>query len=293
MIGLFLNTKDEAVLLRWNLQFHLDWGFDVIAVADNASTDDTAQAVREFGDAVVYRRYENFGDRHAVRAAMLAEFRDVEWMLVSDTDEFIWAQDVSGPRDLLSEVPGDIVAVNFNQKLFVPTARDDVGQPVFAGREYWAPFGSSLHTSYGQAGKSFYRGSALGYIGTNDHWSAQVPHDRFQHPIFAIHHYMFRSEDQFVDKVARLPTWEEYTNPLKRLKWRVRTRPGELARWVGDYKSAWHRLYAREGEEGLRRFYRTEYTVSEDKLVDDLVNGELVHDADFAVYMRARYGAAV
>src|SRR4051812_13454597 len=93
MIVLLLVTQNEAELLRWNLHHHLAWGVDHVAVADNNSTDDTPDIVRELGDAASYQRFDDFHDRQLVRTAMLDAIRErhpVEWAGVADTDEFFW-----------------------------------------------------------------------------------------------------------------------------------------------------------------------------------------------------------
>ena len=151
MSVLALVTQNEDDLLRWNIQHHLHWGFDHIAVADNNSTDGTADVVREFGSAVSYQRFPDFHDRQLVRTAMIADIRQnerVDWAAVADTDEMFWAPG-AGPRDLLASTPADIVGVNFDMKLFVPTALDPGQVPVFVSRIYRSSSSASpLHTSY-------------------------------------------------------------------------------------------------------------------------------------------------
>ena len=156
MIVLALVTQNEADLLRWNIQHHLHWGFDHVAVADNNSTDDTPDVAREFGSAVSYQRFPNFHARQLVRAAMIEDLKrtaTVEWAAVADTDEMFWVPG-AGPREVLAEAPADIVGVNFDMKLFLPTALDPPDLPVFVRRVYRTSSSASpLHTSY-RAGKA-------------------------------------------------------------------------------------------------------------------------------------------
>src|SRR5437867_681302 len=95
MIVLLLVTQNEADMLRLHLEHHLTWGVDHVCVADNASTDETAEVARSFGSAVTHVRFDDFGERQRVRTRMLRDldlrFGRAAWVGVSDTDEFWWA----------------------------------------------------------------------------------------------------------------------------------------------------------------------------------------------------------
>jgi hypothetical protein len=295
MIVLLLVTQNEADLLRWNIRHHLDWGVDHVAVADNASTDATADVSHEFGDAVSYRSFPEFLERQSVRTAMLDDLRarhTVRWAGVADTDEFYWAERVDGIGGLLDDVPADIVGVNFDMKLYLPTDVDDPGLPVFMSRTHRS--GSSdgrLHTSY-RAGKSFYRADWLTTV-TDEHWCKEVPHPQHRHAEPAVHHYMVRDEDQFVQKVTRLISWAHPPDGfIARARWRrtpeiERTLPG----WSAPFKKEWWGVYQQGGEPAVREYYRNVYTLVGDRRRDALADGSLVEDAGFATWSRQRYGA--
>lgn len=291
MIVLALVTQNEEDLLRGNIQHHLNWGFDHIAVADNDSTDGTADVAREFGTAVSYQRFPDFHDRQLVRAAMIAKLKDqgrVDWAAVADTDEMFWAPGASGPRALLAGTPADIVGVNFDMKLFLPTVLDPPDVPVFIGRVYRSSSSASpLHTSY-RAGKSFYRGEWLTEI-LDEHWSANVPHDVYRHDEPAVHHYMIQDEDQFVQKVERLMSWVRPQKLTDRIRWKAKQRrnPDQLPHWIGKSKREWWSVYANHGEAGLREYYRTVYTLGEDRVRNAIAAGELVEDSAFARWAEA------
>jgi hypothetical protein len=116
-----------------------------------------------------------------------------------------------------------------------------------------------------------------------------VPHALFRHEYPAVHHYMVQSEDQFLVKVERLPNWNYYGNPLKWLKWKIITPRGELPRWTSRSKQEWYGVYNRQGEEGLRAYYRSIYTLSEERVREAIANGALTRDAGFAELTRQRY----
>jgi hypothetical protein len=295
VIVLLLVTQNEADLLRANLRHHLEWGVDHVGVADNDSTDDTRDVVREFGDSVSYRRFDDFHDRQIHRTALLDDLRahaPVEWVGVGDTDEFLWLPGTT-PAAVLGAVPPDKVAVNFDMKLFLPTTADDPDGPVFMRRRYRTSSSESpLHTSY-SAGKSFYRSSWLGTI-TDEHWCREVPHEQYRHPEPWVHHYMVGDEDQFVQKVTRLIAWAPPPEGLvARRRWR-RTPPERraLPGWSAPFKKEWWGVYQRGGEAAVRDYYRTVYTLGDDARRDALAKGELVEDGGFAHWARARYAVA-
>jgi hypothetical protein len=290
---LLLVTQNEADLLQWNIRHHLDWGFDHVAVADNDSTDGTADVVREFGDAASHRTFDDFWDRQQVRLEMLDAVRaehPVQWAAVADTDEFFWAEGASGIGDLLAGTPADIVAVNFDMKLFLPTDLDAPDEPVFTSRVHRTGSSESpLHTSY-RAGKTIYRSDWLTLI-TNEHWNPEVPHEQFRHVEPAVHHYMIQSEDQFVQKVTRLPSWLHRPKGFfARRKWdRTPDIERELPKRMGPSKREWWGVYQRGGEEGVREYYRTVYTLVGERREAAIADGSLVADPGFADYARARY----
>ena len=213
----------------------------------------------------------------------------VEWAAVADTDEMFWVPG-AGPREVLAEAPADIVGVNFDMKLFLPTALDPPDLPVFVRRVYRTSSSASpLHTSY-HAGKSFYRGEWLTEI-TDEHWSENVPHPVFRHAEPAVHHYMIQDEDQFVQKVERLVSWVRPKTTGAQIRWRVRRlrHRDDLPKWIGASNREWWRVYSHEGEPGLREYYRTVYTLGADRVAEAIAAGDLVEDPAFAHWASGSY----
>jgi hypothetical protein len=296
VIVLLLVTKNEGEMLRHNIAHHLDWGFDHVAVADNRSEDETPDVLREFGDHVSSVSFKDFIERREIRMRMLDDLKDrfgraLEWAAVSDTDEFWWAP-TAGVGELLASVPDDLVAVNFDQKLYLPTELDRTAGPVFVRRVHRTSGAASpLHTSYEQ-GKSFYRVSWLPAI-DDEHWCRQVPHARWRHDEPALHHYMIQDEEQFVMKVRRLTAWQtarrRRVESIKNVGRRLARRPvpSPVSR---DFKATWWSIYQEGGEEGLRSYYRSGYTLSADAVSAALEAGDLVHDPGFADHVAERFG---
>ena len=287
MIVMLLTTRDEADVLRLNLEHHLSWGVDRIGVCDNESNDDTQAVVAEFGDAVTSTVFHDFHERQGHRRAVLESIKarhgTPDWVGVSDTDEFFWAPGVSMP-DLFTDVPDDVVAVTFHQKLFIPTALDAATGPVYhRQRHRTGSYDSPLHTSY-REGKTFYRGSWLKRI-TAEHRSHLVPHAEWNPPDpFVLHHYMIRDEDQFVMKVERLGSWRKRKGLASKLWYhKLRRAIGlPLKPFVAGFKETWWNVYREGGEEGLRRYYRDTFCVQRADVPRLIGSGDLVCDEAFA-----------
>ncbi len=287
MIVLLLTTKNEADVLRLNLEHHLAYGVDHVAVADNESSDHTQDVIRSFGDHASTQPFHDFAVRQTVRLDLLERLRarhggSIAWVGVSDTDEFHWTPDGTLP-ELLATAPADVVAVTCRQKLFLPTATDAEDGPVYA-RQLHRTSGpdSPLHTSY-REGKTFYRNAWLTRI-TSEHRCHEVPHAPWSPPHPTVHHYMIRDEDQFVMKVRRLSAWRERKGLRSKLWYhKLRRLLGvPLPPFVAGFKEEWWRELRDGGEQRLRAYYRSTFRVQTDDVTRHTESGALVHDTAFA-----------
>lgn len=275
-------------MLRLNLEHHLSWGIDHIGVCDHCSRDDTARVVRSFGKDVTSITFTDFSRRQAARMECLLRIRDrfhctPQWVGVSDTDEFFWAAD-RDMRAMLDDVPPDVAAATFHQKLYLPTEVDPPDGRVFERQLYrTARYDSRLHRSY-REGKSVYRGAWLARI-TSEHRCPEVPHPEWSPWPPIIHHYMVRDEDQFVRKVRRLASWRPHDESTRaRLVHALRSGLGFAPPppFVAEFKLRWWEILRNAGEEELRRHYRTQYQISRHDLTAHLKTGELLFDDAFA-----------
>jgi hypothetical protein len=298
MIALLLVTKNEGPLLRLHLEHHLEAGVDVVAVADNMSSDDTPDIVREFGDAVVTTRFERFHERQAVRLAMLADLaraRPVDWAIIADTDEFFWAPEPLPER--LARAGDDAVAVNFDAKLYLPTALDPPDGTIIDQRIYRTSGPASpLHSSY-KLGKTAYRAEWL--LGLepdhncwgHEHLCERAPKAAVEPGEARAHHYMIQDEDQFVEKVVRLIEWVPPPSGLiARWRWqRTPKQQRQLQPRASAWKKEWWGVYQQGGRDAVREYYRTTYRLSEQAVAEHLAAGNLVLDDGLAQWRRARH----
>ncbi|MEO8485248.1 MAG: glycosyltransferase family 2 protein [Betaproteobacteria bacterium] len=285
---LYVVTRNEAALLRLNIEHHLAWGFDHVAVADNDSDDATPDVISEFRGAVTSISLRDPDDRLTALPPLVqrieAKHGPASWVAVSDTDEFWWHP---GPdlRATLARLPSEVIGLNTAQKLFLPTALDPSDGPVHCRLVYRTSGPESpLHSSY-REGKSIYRASwARAHVLRNPHWCESIPRRLWRstaRPM--IHHYMIDREDSFIQKVLSLERWD----PAVRASAPAADHRAAAARF-GVEKMAWWRLYEERGEAGLRDHYQNHYVIGADALERHLRRGDLVEDRRFAEIMRAR-----
>lgn len=301
LVVLMLTTRDEADVLKQNLEHHLAEGIDHVGVCDNRSRDDTQEVIRSFGDSVSSLVFEDFSRRQAFRMRCLERVaerlgRRPDWIGVADTDEFFWAPQANLP-ELLADVPPDVVAATSRQKLFVPTEEDAETGPVY-GRmcHRTAKDDSPFHHGH-REGKTFYRGAWLRRI-TSEHRSHEVPHPEWRFPVALVHHYMVRDADHFVKKVRRLSAWREHSwlqgSALFDRGYRAIMRRPQTP-FVAGFKREWWRVLQQGGEQGLRSYYQEHVQVSRSRLRSALQAGHLACDAAFADFksQRSRTGVPI
>jgi hypothetical protein len=109
-----LLVRDEAALVRENIDYHLARGVDFVVATDNGSIDGTREILAEYERKGVLAlidepRHDFMQDAWTTRMAHLARDRyGADWVLSSDADEFWWTDG----GDLRAEcVHADVVVV--------------------------------------------------------------------------------------------------------------------------------------------------------------------------------------
>jgi len=102
---------------------------------------------------------------------------------------------------------------------------------------------------------------------------------------------MVQDEAHFVRKVVRLIRWARPPGGhLAGAKWWLtppKRRP--LPGWMASFKRDWWDVYRRGGEAAVRDYYRTVYTLTNDRRRNAVSDGHLIEDPSFALWARTRY----
>jgi hypothetical protein len=160
---LTLVVRDEADVLRSNLDFHLHAGVDVVIATDHGSTDGTREILEEYArDGAVDLIREEVGAEFRqrewmTRMARLAATRHAaDWVVSSDADEFWWPR-AGSLKEVLDAIPRRYGIVQTFVRHFPPVAPDD--SPFFERMVYrlsplapindpaspWRPFRKTIH----------------------------------------------------------------------------------------------------------------------------------------------------
>ena len=126
-----LLARDEADVVRANVDFHLGAGVDFVIATDNRSQDGTTGILEE---------YERKGQLHLIReegeylrqaewvtrmARLAATDFEADWVIHGDADEFWWPRGES-LKDVLASIPTRYGVVRALLRHFVPRSdRDD------------------------------------------------------------------------------------------------------------------------------------------------------------------------
>lgn len=124
-----LLVRDEADIVRENLDFHLAQGVDRVIVTDNGSVDGTLEILAEYERAGTVRVIHEPSDDYAqgvwvTRMARLAAAEeDADWVINNDADEFWWPRegDLCSTLEAVDPAVGVVVAHRVN---FIPQAAE-------------------------------------------------------------------------------------------------------------------------------------------------------------------------
>ena len=120
-----LLVRDEADILRANLEFHLAQGIDFFIASDNLSVDGTADILEDYrrlGVAhVLKQNLDTYAQGHWVTemARMAATNFGADWVINNDADEF-WMPRAGTLKQVLSAIPTGIDALQAERFNFPP-----------------------------------------------------------------------------------------------------------------------------------------------------------------------------
>ncbi len=126
-----LLVRDEADIVRDNIEFHLSHGVDFVVATDNGSRDETADILAEYERQgtlkLLHQPEHNFAQSDWVtRMAFLArDHYGADWILNNDADEFWWPLHGDLKHELHSATQGVLNCQRQNMLYAFDTETDD------------------------------------------------------------------------------------------------------------------------------------------------------------------------
>src|SRR3954470_5234506 len=124
-----LLARDEADIVRDQLEFHLNAGVDFVIAMDNLSQDGTTEILESYardGHVHLIRQegeYLRQADWITEMGRMAASTFGADWVIHSDADEFWWPRGES-LKDVLASIPARYGVVRALLRHFVPRPDD-------------------------------------------------------------------------------------------------------------------------------------------------------------------------
>ncbi len=258
-----LLVRDEADILRENLEFHLAHGVDEFIVMDNLSVDGTTAIAKEYERAGVLRLFAQPADDYAQgrwvteMARRAATDVRADWVINCDADEF-WCPATGSLKDALGAIDPSAIAISADRTNFLP--RPDTGEPFWRRMDVRHAVSTNL---LGQPlpAKVAHRGRRDITVLQGNHGVAAGGARLAALPApITILHFPLRSPEQFANKIAKGGA--------------AYARNTELDLGIGG---TWRELYERYRRGELDVIFTAECR-SEAEIVRGLASGELVHD---------------
>jgi hypothetical protein len=211
-----LVVRDEVDVIDAQLAFHLNAGVDLVLVTDHLSADGTTEILEGYardGHVRLFREGERWNrqGRWMTRMARLAATEHgVDWVLLSDGDEFWWPRGGS-LKEVLGAIPPRFGVIHAPSRTFLPRPADGRS---FAERmnirlAVHAPINDPA-TPFRPVAKIAVRAHERLVVRSGNHTISGVPfeHLRSWHPIELLH-LPLRSPEQCARKYEKtLTAWE-------------------------------------------------------------------------------------
>lgn len=257
MIAAIGMVKDEADVIERTLWHLAAQGIDRIYLAENGSTDGTWEIVRDLRDQEVLRAAYGttlevisdpevgyYQSRKMTTLARYAYEQGADWIIPFDADE-LWTVIIGGEcgpdcsilRRLLDRQPPGVGVIPFQNFNHYRTALDPGGHPFDAmGWRSLEPL---------PLPKVAFRASAGAVVLAGNHGVTGVRGRVQEYSGPRIHHYPYRSVEQFISKARNGSAAYAAT---------------DLPRSTGQHWREWGETLREHGEAGLREWYRSAFT---------------------------------
>lgn len=263
-------VRNEADIIRHNLEFHLARGVDHFVVMDHCSADGTADILREFADRgladVIHQPDTGYRQSAWVTSMARMAARDLgaEWVINADADEFWWPTD-GDLKSILGATPSGTDVLFAPRHDFPPTMRTDGD---FLDRMIHRKLRSTNYLGQLLPSKACHRGDPEVEVDQGNH-DCRSPRFRAKLPTEQVEilHFPVRSLAQITRKIA--------------CGGRAYELSPELPPEIGD---SWRALYRTLQTEGLDGYFASQCV---DPDVSAAPGGEMVRDTRLRDFMQS------
>ncbi|MGH2911506.1 MAG: glycosyltransferase family 2 protein, partial [Solirubrobacteraceae bacterium] len=204
-----LVVRNEADIIKTNLDYHLANGVDFVIVTDHGSDDGTSEILHEFESAgvaqvICERERAHHQSRRMTRMAEMARCEHgADWVINNDADEFWWPQ-VGSLQDVFAALPeryAQVVVQRRNFRPLLPTSRESPQEPFYRRQVYRETCSPSIADLPKVAHRP--RGGVVVAPGNHSVVSANLPAVPVN-GLLEIFHFPMRSYEQFERKVIQI-----------------------------------------------------------------------------------------
>ncbi len=271
-----LLLRDNADILRANLDYHFAQGVDYVIATDNLSKDKTVDILDEYSERgllhVIHEKSDTYEQgRWVTRMARLAaEEYEADWIIHNDADEFWWPRCDGTLKEAFRGLSPEYNVVTAKRTNFVyrKPCRHLRGKPffdsmIFRDRISLNPIGKPLHA------KVAHRSHANAVLPTGNYCVSNIGPQTICEDVFEIFHFPIRTADQFLEKIRCGGA-------------AVSNHPGLHARKVGT----WETLFEEFKESDKFQSYMTQHTYSLGRIIREMFKGNLIRDTRLRDFMR-------
>ena len=117
-LGMSLIVRDEADIIRENIEFHAKKGVDAFAIIDNGSTDGTREILEGLRTSFDLQLFDDRGLHQQARQATflaqhLRDHQHADWLISNDADEF-WLPKEDNLKLLINPSRPAVIASRYN-----------------------------------------------------------------------------------------------------------------------------------------------------------------------------------
>lgn len=271
-------VRDEADVIRQNLDFHFSQGVDFVVAMDNLSVDGSTDILLEYERQgrlhYIKQTSDDFRQREWLTAmARIARVKfGADWVINNDSDEFWWP--TKGTlKERFENLPKNITLVRAERSNFLYHVEEDEALPFYDRMTYrslasWSTLGEPLPSKVAHAGSRWVK------VGYGSHAVSRVWPKAAASDVAQILHFPMRTQDQFLNKISKGGA--------------ALTRNSTLAE--RDMQT-WIRLYSSLTKDGNLDNYFNEHSYDTEKLEVGVDKGLIVEDRRFSEYFKRLYSS--